>query len=64
MDIWNKSLAIKRQIFTVKTFQFKTKCKIVVWVIALKQQKSKWSLNYNNKTRALVFTLKSSDWQI
>jgi len=44
----------------VKTFQFTTKCKSDI-VIVLKQQKSKYSLNYNHKTHALRFTFKASD---
>jgi len=32
-EIWNKILAIKKQIFMVKTSQFATKCKIDCWVI-------------------------------
>jgi len=44
----------------VKTCQFTTKNKSIR-DLALEQQKSKSSLNYNHKTRALGFTLKSRD---
>ena len=41
MEMWNNILAIKQQIFMVKTSNFTTKCNIDCWVIALKRQKSK-----------------------
>jgi len=47
----------------VKTCQFATARKIDK-VIALKQQKLKQLLNYNNETHGLGFTFKSSDLHI
>jgi len=64
MEMWNKILAIKQQILIVTISQFTTKRKIDCWVIAIKQQKSQSSLNYNHKTHVLGFTFHSDDWQI
>jgi len=52
MEIWNKILAMKQQIFMVKTFQFTTKCKIDCWVIS-QQSILHWVVNWE------VFTINS-----
>jgi len=41
MKTLNKILAIKQQIFIVKTSKLTAMCKVDFWVIALKQQKIK-----------------------